>query len=102
MDTVTPRFGDIAAKVAGNGYAIVPLEWRQKRPCADVEDWPRYRYEPGHEKRWPQAGLGLLCGRIAAIDIDVCDEGSPIRSWCWCRSGLARRRGVPASTRSAR
>ena len=74
MSADTPRFKDIAAPVAANGYAVVPLEWRDKKPCKDVKDWPRYRYAPGDERRWPRAGLGILCGDVAAVDIDICDE----------------------------
>jgi Protein of unknown function (DUF3987)/Primase C terminal 2 (PriCT-2)/Bifunctional DNA primase/polymerase, N-terminal len=68
----TPRFGDIAAQLAENGYQPVPLHYGQKNPCAGQE-WQHYRFQESDLKRFAEAGTGLLCGAVVAIDIDVRD-----------------------------
>jgi hypothetical protein len=53
-----------------NGYDPVPLYYGQKNPCAG-KDWPHYKFSAADVERWPRAGVGLLCGKIAPIDIDI-------------------------------
>jgi hypothetical protein len=64
-------FRDVAASLAANGYAPLPLLPRSKRPA--LEDWTSYAYHTGDERRYANCGVGLLAGRLVPIDIDVRD-----------------------------
>jgi len=63
-------FRDSAAALAENGYQPVPLHARSKRPIPN--GWQNYRFAPGDEQAVPAtAGVGILAGVVAPIDIDV-------------------------------
>jgi hypothetical protein len=71
--TVTPRsFGQLAPALAVNGYRPVPLRPSQKNPI--LSGWQNYTFTDGDEKKWPDAGTGLLTGEIIAVDVDVLDK----------------------------
>jgi hypothetical protein len=65
-----PHFGEIAARLAENGYQPLPVHWRRKNPCAG-EAWQNYSFSDPDAERFKSAGTGLLCGRVIAVDIDV-------------------------------
>lgn len=68
-----------------NGYSILPIAPREKFPGRwtgrgfTMLQWERYRETPATEaavRSWclfPEAGVGVICGRIIGIDIDVED-----------------------------
>lgn len=68
-----PRFGEVAAKLAKNGYSPLPLYYGDKKPSPE-HDWPHYRYSEADLKKYAQHGTGILCGKVVALDIDVMDE----------------------------
>lgn len=68
-----PRFAEIAAQLAENGYEPLPLHFGQKRPCAG-EGWSHYKFQQRDLRRFAAAGTGILCGRAVGLDIDVRDE----------------------------
>ncbi len=69
---VAPPFGAIAAPIARNGYRPLPIRPRSKIPA--IEDWPNYTFAPKDLERFPNAGVGILCGPVIGVDIDVRDE----------------------------
>jgi hypothetical protein len=65
-----PRFGEVAPILVDNGYDPVPLHYGQKNPCAG-ERWQEFKYRDSDCSTFAQAGTGILCGRVVALDIDV-------------------------------
>lgn len=65
----TPLFGAVAQQLTENGYRVVPVHFGSKKPIGNA--WQRYVYKPADRKRHATAGVGILCGEIAPIDIDV-------------------------------
>lgn len=85
------RFG---ARVVDNGYSILPIKPRDKAPgrwdglrkeWTDLSKWSRYCTRPPTEReldsweQWPDAGIGIACGNVVGLDIDVLDVGLAIR-----------------------
>lgn len=70
------RFG---ATLIDNGYSIIPISPGEKRPWRGLTKWERYCTIRADEKdlaRWetlPGAGIGIACGNVIGIDIDVED-----------------------------
>jgi hypothetical protein len=92
-----PRFGEVAAKLAENGYAPLPLCFGDKKPCAG-ESWSHYKFVEQDLRRatWRTAGTGILCGKVVAIDIDVRDQALAAKLEAVCEEmlGAAPRRGL--------
>ena len=78
------RFGE---SLVTNGYAILPIAPGTKKPgrfvrsrWLDYPDWTRHAERPttGTEvaawAKWPDAGIGVVGGKVAAIDIDIADD----------------------------
>lgn len=67
---IVPTFRDAAVPLRANGYLPVPIAPRSKRPL--VERWQAYEFRQGDEQRFSaEAGAGVLCGLLRAIDIDI-------------------------------
>lgn len=66
-----PTFGDIAARLADNGYRPVPIIVGQKRPA--MEAWQRFTYTEVDAVRYARSYTGILCGEVCAVDIDILD-----------------------------
>ena len=66
-----PRFADVAARLAENGYSPLPLHFRQKRPIP--AEWQHYEFAERDLHRFATAGTGILCGKVVGLDIDVRD-----------------------------
>lgn len=67
-------FQVIAANVATNGYAVIPIDPDdRKRPDKRIGNWRKYRFAPGDADEYANCGLGILTGEIVGIDIDVRD-----------------------------
>ncbi len=77
------RFGP---RLVANGYPILPIMPGTKKPgrwrggaWSDYPDWTRHaeRSTTEHElevwRNWPDAGVGVVCGPVVAIDIDITD-----------------------------
>ena len=78
------RFG---ARLVANGYAILPIQPGTKKPgCYRDDQWRDYPAWTRHAVRattelelkqwsgWPDAGVGIVGGAVAAVDIDIADD----------------------------
>ena len=78
------RFG---ARLVTNGYAILPIGPGTKKPgqfkrgaWADYPEWNRHAERPTTEveigtwSAWPDCGIGIVGGAVAAVDIDIVDD----------------------------
>ena len=79
------RFGP---RLVANGYPILPIMPGTKKPgrfrggaWSDYPDWTRHAERPTTEHElsawqgWPDAGVGVVCGPVVAVDIDIMDPG---------------------------
>ena len=73
MSEDLPRFGQIAAALAANGYSPLPLHYGRKNPIPD--GWQHYQFKPAdaRKKKFESAAVGVLCGDVVGIDIDCRD-----------------------------
>src|SRR5574337_145565 len=62
-------FREVAAALAANGYAPVPVLARTKRPALDA--WQHYAYHDGDDERYADCSCGGLSGIMLPIAIDV-------------------------------
>jgi len=80
------------ARLIDNGYPILPIKPVSKIPGAyssgewrPYAQWTRHcvRRTTGFEldiwSRWPDAGIGIACGDIVAIDIDIVQDSQVVR-----------------------
>lgn len=78
------RFG---ARLVANGYAILPIGPGTKKPgqfkrgaWIDYPEWNRHAERPTTEvevatwSAWPDCGVGIVGGAVAAIDIDIAED----------------------------
>jgi hypothetical protein len=83
---------DLGARLVDNGYAVIPIMPGTKKPgrfvggaWRDYPGWTKHclRLTTENEiaiwSQWPDAGIGIAAGIIAAIDIDVADGGVALR-----------------------
>jgi hypothetical protein len=74
------------ARLADNGYAVIPIMPGSKVPgrftagrWVPYPDWTRHADRPTKPfeidiwQRWPDCGVGIACGAVVGIDIDVTD-----------------------------
>jgi hypothetical protein len=66
------RFADIAGALVASGYRPIPIKPNDKAPA--VAAWTQYQYCEADNARYRACGVGLLCGELRAIDIDVRNE----------------------------
>jgi hypothetical protein len=77
------RFGP---RLVANGYPVLPIMPGTKKPgrfrngaWSDYPDWTRHaeRSTTAHElevwRTWPDSGVGVVCGSVVAVDIDIID-----------------------------
>ncbi|WP_374422753.1 PriCT-2 domain-containing protein [Paracoccus sp. (in: a-proteobacteria)] len=78
------RFG---ARLVTNGYAILPIGPGTKKPgrfqreaWADYPEWNRHaergttEVEVATWSSWPDCGIGIVGGSVAAVDIDIAED----------------------------
>ena len=83
-DSFMARFGPA---LVANGYPVIPIMPGTKKPgryrngaWGDYPDWTRHaerattEHELGIWSIWPEAGIGVVCGPVAALDIDLADH----------------------------
>ena len=72
---MTSNFQQHGRALLGNGYLIIPIKPGHKRPALD--NWQTARLGAGDLARYPNHGVGVLCGQgahpIAALDVDTTD-----------------------------
>ena len=79
------------ARLVDNGYAVIPIMPGTKKPgryhrgaWRDYPGWTKHGRRPTSEHEveiwsgWPDAGIGIAGGAVAAIDIDVSDAGAAV------------------------
>ena len=79
------------ARLADNGYAVIPIMPGAKVPgrfsggaWTPYPDWTRHCERPTRPfeidiwQRWPNCGIGIACGAVVGIDIDVMDAALAI------------------------
>lgn len=84
VESFMARYG---ARLVANGYSVLPIQPGTKKPgqfrhgaWADYPAWTRHAerattdLEVSIWSTWPEAGVGIACGAVAAIDIDVADD----------------------------
>lgn len=78
------RFG---ARLVTNGYAILPIGPGTKKPgqfkrgaWTDYPEWNRHTERPTTDvevatwSKWPDCGIGIVGGAVAAVDIDIVED----------------------------
>ena len=78
---------DYGEKLLDGGFRIVPIPPREKWPGysngrGDWKplNWERFKANPPHPVlarrwgAWPDCGVGIICGDVVAVDIDLDDE----------------------------
>lgn len=81
----------LGARLVDIGVSIVPIAPRKKFPAVfEFQNWrPMFGWnqyadrlptelELFHWSQWPGAGIGVVCGKLAAVDIDFLD---PEKAW---------------------
>ncbi len=90
--SITKPLASVAAQLVANGYSPLPIKPSEKMPGAYskgawylMRDWSRFctrqptEFELRLWKGWPDANVGLACGRgLLAFDIDRDDLVEPI------------------------
>lgn len=82
------------ATLVDNGYRIVPIKPADKAPgrydaisnsWLDAHEWSRFceraptDLEVTNWESWPGSGVGIACGNVVGIDIDILDVGMATR-----------------------
>jgi hypothetical protein len=75
------------ARLVQNGYPIIPIQPGTKKPGChrgggwrDYPDWTRHaarattKLELAQWRGWPDAGIGIVGGAVAAVDIDIAED----------------------------
>ena len=83
----TPYMARFGARLVTNGYAILPIGPGTKKPgqlkrgaWADYPEWNRHAerattdVEIATWSAWPDCGIGIVGGAVAAVDIDIVDS----------------------------
>ena len=78
------RFG---VRLVANGYSIIPIQPGTKKPGChrdsgwrDYPGWTRHAtrattdLELQQWSRWPEAGVGVVAGNVAGVDIDIAED----------------------------
>ena len=80
------------ARLVDNGYAVIPIMPGTKKPgrfvggaWRDYPGWSKHCSRPMTDNeiaiwsQWPDAGIGIAGGTVAAVDIDVADGEVALR-----------------------
>ena len=83
---------DLGARLVDNGYAVIPIMPGTKKPgrfvggaWRDYPGWTKHCRRATTENeiavwsQWPDAGIGIAGGTVAAVDIDVADGAVAVR-----------------------
>ncbi len=88
---------ELARTLITNGYKIVPIVKGEKYPMG-MGGWQKLNYTLRHLEEdtnlFLSAGIGIICGEVMGIDIDVLDPSisAKIKDWCWTNIGSAPER----------
>lgn len=84
---MTSFMARLGQHLVANGYPIIPIEPGTKRPGRHVRGswsgypaWSRHALRATTEQEievwssWPDAGIGIVCGQVIGVDIDIEDD----------------------------
>ena len=87
MSAVASFMARFGARLVANGYPIIPIQPGTKKPgCHRGGGWHDYPAWTRHAARattdlelqlwtgWPDAGIGIVGGSVAAVDIDIAED----------------------------
>jgi hypothetical protein len=89
-------------RLVDQGYHVLPLMPSAKKPgmylakrWRNLSDWMRYstriptELEMRYWQEWPGTGVGVLCGRVVAVDIDIlkAEIAEPLRQQAFVTLG---------------
>lgn len=86
-------FDTLGPTLIGHGYLPIPIRPNEKRPA--LRGWQNARLTPEDCARWPDHGVGLLCGvgdtPLAAFDLDTLDAelAAEFENYCFEQLGPA-------------
>jgi hypothetical protein len=88
----TSFMAELGARLVDNGYAVLPIMPGTKKPgrlvsgaWRDYPGWTKHCSRPTTEhelaiwSQWPEAGIGIAGGIVAAVDIDIADGALAVR-----------------------
>lgn len=93
---MTDHFKTKGRALLANGYSIVPIRKGEKRPA--ISAWQKSQLGVGDLDRYPDHGVGVLCGQgahpIVGVDVDVSHPviGPALIAWCHENLGCAPER----------
>lgn len=81
---------ELGERLIDNGYSVLPIipsakspgRWQESRGWVGLTGWERFcdrapkSFELDIWQRWPGCGIGIPCGFIHGVDIDVLDEAA--------------------------
>lgn len=83
---------DLGARLVDNGFSVIPIMPGTKKPgrfiggaWRDYAGWTKHCVRPTTDNevsiwsQWPDAGIGIAGGAVAAVDIDVADAEVALR-----------------------
>jgi hypothetical protein len=83
---------DYGERLVDNGYSVIPIMPGSKVPgqfrggeWSPYPDWTRHCDRPTRPfevdiwRRWPECGVGIACGAVVGIDIDILDGALAIQ-----------------------
>lgn len=87
---MTDHFRQHAAGLIAAGYFVVPIRQGEKRPA--LAGWQNARLSAADAARYPEHGLGVLCGQgehpVVGIDLDVSHPAINTALVSWCENHL--------------
>lgn len=93
---MTDHFQKQGRTLLANGYQIIPIRRGEKRPA--IDGWQKSRLGTGDLARYPDHGVGVLCGQgahpVCGVDIDVSHPtiGPALIAWCQAHLGYGGER----------
>lgn len=83
---MTDHFKTKGRALLANGYSIIPIRRGEKRPA--ISSWQKSQLGVGDLDRYPDHGVGVLCGQgahpVVGVDIDISHPviGQALIDWC--------------------
>lgn len=93
---MTDHFKTKGRALLANGYSIIPIRRGEKRPA--ISSWQKSQLGIGDLDRYPDHGVGVLCGQgahpVVGVDIDVSHPviGQALIDWCRTHLGAGGER----------
>ncbi len=84
---------EVGPSLAEQGYHVLPLAPGKKYPL--IEDWSNVEATAKEVRKWANngyraSGVGILCGNVIGVDIDILDKEISKKVIKWCVENLGR------------